>query len=396
MSQKRLHISVFMMVKNEQKRILVSLESVKDYVDSIIIFDTGSTDNTIQIINEYCNKHKLLLRLKQGEFIDFSTSRNEGLNFAESFSEIDYILLLDTNDELRGGNLLRDICNFYYDKEDHNGFLLCQQWWSGELDKYYNIRLIKAHKNWRYKNSVHEYITDFNRLPFEHEKPVVKVKDNIFIYQDRTLDDDKSSKRFIRDKILLLKDYKDDPTNERTVFYLAQTYACLREHEESFFYYKLRSSMPGFEEERFQSLLRAGEELTKCNGNWYDIMTLYIRAFEHSKRAEPLCKIVEYYVTVKFWEFAFMFISLCCELKFPEDCILFIDKGCYDYKRWHLLGIIGHNIGRINEGKLGCIKALESRPNSDIDKQILDIYLNIENNLSKQSKNKINKQKLLK
>jgi glycosyltransferase involved in cell wall biosynthesis len=379
MSQNRLHIALFMMVKNEKKRILVSLESIKNFVDSIIIYDTGSTDNTIDIITDFCNKNNKILRLKTGEFVDFSTSRNEGLDFADSFKDIDYILLLDTNDELRGCDELRLICEKFRNEIDYNAFLVCQQWWSGEMDKYYNVRLIKAHKNWRYRNSVHEFITDCSRLPFEHEKPVYRIdNENIFIYQDRTKDDDKSSKRFHRDKILLLKDYDQDPSDPRTVFYLAQTYACLREHQESFFYYKLRSSMPGFEEERFQSLLRAGEELFKANGNWYDVLTLYIKAFEHSKRAEPLCKIVEYYVVVNFWEFAYMFVSLCCELKFPENSILFVDKGCYDYKRWHLLGVIGHNLGKIQEGKFGCLKALQSRPNSEIDKNLLKIYEDIE------------------
>lgn len=383
MSQKRLHIAVYLMVKNEKKRLHVTLESVKGFADSIILYDTGSTDNTIEIAKDFCDKNKIPLRLKCGEFVDFSTSRNVGLEFADTFKEIDYILLLDTNDELRGGSLLRSFCNEQYKYDDHNGFLLCQQWWSGELDKYYNLRLVKAHKGWRYKGVVHEYITDFNRMPCELEKPVIRASDNIVIFQDRTQDDDKSGKRFFRDKELLVKSYYQDPLNERTIFYLAQTCACLNHKEESLYYYKLRSDMDGFEEERFQSLLRAGEMIVSLGGNWYDAMTFFIKAFEHSKRAEPLCKIVEYYVTIRQWELAFMYVSLCCELVFPDDCILFIDKGCYDYKRWHLLGVIGHNLGKYKEGKYGCLKAIENRPNENINKEILKIYLDYENKTKK-------------
>ena len=36
--------------------------------------------------------------------------------------------------------------------------------------------------------------------------PVIKIPDNIVLYQDRTQDDDKSFKRFTRDKELLLKE----------------------------------------------------------------------------------------------------------------------------------------------------------------------------------------------
>ncbi len=43
-------IGLCMMVKNEQARIKVSLDSVKRFVKCFIIYDTGSTDNTIDII----------------------------------------------------------------------------------------------------------------------------------------------------------------------------------------------------------------------------------------------------------------------------------------------------------------------------------------------------------
>jgi hypothetical protein len=77
-------------------------------------------------------------------------------------------------------------------------------------------------------------------MPCELEKPVIRASDNIVIFQDRTQDDDKSGKRFFRDKELLVKSYYQDPLNERTIFYLAQTCACLNHKEESLYYYKLR------------------------------------------------------------------------------------------------------------------------------------------------------------
>lgn len=96
-----IHIAILMMVKNEKKRLRVTLESVKDFADSLVIFDTGSTDNTIDICKEFCEKNKIPLRLKQGDFVNFETSRNVSLDFADSFPDIDFILLMDTNDELK-------------------------------------------------------------------------------------------------------------------------------------------------------------------------------------------------------------------------------------------------------------------------------------------------------
>ena len=69
------HIAVLMMVKNETKRLHISLDSVVGFADSLVIFDTGSTDNTIQISKDFSEKYNIPLRLKEGAFIDFSTRR---------------------------------------------------------------------------------------------------------------------------------------------------------------------------------------------------------------------------------------------------------------------------------------------------------------------------------
>ena len=91
------HIAVLMMVKNETKRLRVSLDSVRGFADSLVVFDTGSTDDTIAILETFAAESGIPLRLKQGEFVDFSTSRNVSLDFADEFPEIEYLLLLDCN-----------------------------------------------------------------------------------------------------------------------------------------------------------------------------------------------------------------------------------------------------------------------------------------------------------
>ena len=50
-------VGVLMMIKNEESSIAVTINSVKNYIKHIIIFDTGSTDKTIQIV-----KHQPLIR----------------------------------------------------------------------------------------------------------------------------------------------------------------------------------------------------------------------------------------------------------------------------------------------------------------------------------------------
>ena len=117
------------------------------------------------------------------------------------------------------------------------------------------------------------------------------MPDDIVLYQDRTQDGNKYVKR---DKELLLTDYKKDPTDPRTLFYLAQTCSCLNESEEVF-YYKLRSELDGFQEEKFHAFLRTGEYYEKFGHNWHDSLGYYMKAIEHSNHTEPFIRIIQYY-----------------------------------------------------------------------------------------------------
>lgn len=384
MSKKDVHIALLMMVKNEKKRLSVSLQSVLGVVDSIVLYDTGSTDNTIEIAEKFCKSHNIPLRLKQGEFVNFSESRNVSLDFADTFEDIDYILLLDTNDELRNGDKLRKFVSEFHVKNEPNkstGFLLCQEWWSGQYDKYYNMRMVQARKGWRYKGSVHEYMTDTTR--YEEEAPqVYRVQDDIVLYQDRTQDDDKSGKRFSRDKIMLLKDYEKDPKEPRTLFYLAQTCSCLNQLDESLRYYLERTQVDGFIEEKFHAYLRSGDLSHQLNKPWEETMGYYLKSFKILQRVEPLMKIAEYYKFHNQWLLSYMFINLGCQLPFPHRSILFIDKNAYDYSRWHILGIVGWYSGHFEDGKMAAIIAINSGKKNPEDVKNLKFYEDREKKLN--------------
>lgn len=370
----KVHIAVLMMVKNETKRIGVTLESIKNFADSLVVYDTGSTDDTITIIQEFAKTNRIPLRLKQGEFVNFCESRNVSLEFADAFPDIEYILLMDCNDELRFGDNLRKLA-VQYKTSPSTAFLVCQEWWSGQYNKYYNVRFIKAREGWRYKGRVHEWFKN-TKFPIDAEAPPVPKVDasNCTLYQDRTKDDDKTGRRFGRDKELLLHDFQDNHKDPRTVFYLAQTCSCLYQTGEAFYYYKLRSAMGDFQEEVFSSLLRCGELSQTLFHPWHESMGWYIKAYECIPRVEPLINIAEYYRQQKNWMLAFTFIDLACKLTYPDHLILFIDAYAYTYKRWHLLGIIGYYAGQFIEGRIGCEKAIETGLQLEVDQKNLTFY----------------------
>lgn len=391
-------IGLLMMVKNEEKRIHVSLQSVLGVAKALIIYDTGSTDNTINIIVDFAKANKINLYLIEGVFEDFSTSRNISLDYADTV-DVKYLLLLDCNDELKGAQHLQKLSTDF-SKKTQSAFLLCQQWKSIDnhmerLDKFYNIRFIKNRFDWRYKGSVHEWLTRVNSINrdvlISKPEDVCRLdNDDIILFQDRTKDDDKSLRRFTRDRECLLKEFKEDPRNPRTVFYLAQTCQCLNLHEESLYYNKLRTKLEGFTEEIYHACYRYALSAQALNHSWDDVMPWYMKALQHCQRAEPLVKIAEYYRGladfqknnkdsnhVNAWKLAYMFVNQACELEYPHHLVLFVDRAVYDYGRFHLLGIIGFYAGQFERGKYGCIKALE-KTNHELDRKNLEIYLNIE------------------
>ena len=52
----KLPVTAIIMTYNETRNLRACLESVKDYIDDIIIVDSHSTDDTEQIAREYTDK----------------------------------------------------------------------------------------------------------------------------------------------------------------------------------------------------------------------------------------------------------------------------------------------------------------------------------------------------
>ncbi|MFC2140236.1 tetratricopeptide repeat protein [Candidatus Auribacterota bacterium] len=84
------NISFCLIVKNEEKTIERCLESVCDIVDEIIVGDTGSTDNTINLAKSF-NKTKVI---KIDWKDDFSYARNQVLKEAKG----EWILVFDADE----------------------------------------------------------------------------------------------------------------------------------------------------------------------------------------------------------------------------------------------------------------------------------------------------------
>ena len=90
-------ICLNMIVKNESSIITRLFDSVLPLINSYCICDTGSTDNTIEIINSYFKNKEIEGKIVEMPFEDFSHNRNYALEQCLNMSNADYILLLDAD-----------------------------------------------------------------------------------------------------------------------------------------------------------------------------------------------------------------------------------------------------------------------------------------------------------
>src|SRR5687767_13271155 len=90
-----------MIVRNEAARIERCLKSVAPYISSAVIVDTGSTDGTQALIEQFFKSSLIPCELYDVPFQNFEQARNAALIAARA-SDVpwDYLLLVDADMEL--------------------------------------------------------------------------------------------------------------------------------------------------------------------------------------------------------------------------------------------------------------------------------------------------------
>ena len=357
---------IVLMVKNEEESIVATLKPyVEAGVQSYLIFDTGSTDQTIELAKNYLKENNITSwYIEQEPFVDFATSRNRGLELAqEKFPNAAFMLMPDAEWYLNNTEGLLDYCKKHVD-DKVNCYLV--RITNPAID-FHTPRLIRCNKNVKFVGAVHEVPNVSTRA---------KVPENIFFYLNPTARGaQKSQARYSRDLELLLKDYRQDKTNSRACFYLAQTYHCLGDLPNAYKYYKKRTKLNGWDEENYMAYYRLAqvtEELSKINNKqenikfnkkWQEALKYFLKA--HTKlprRAEPLVKIAEHYLYQNNFPLAYLFAKRAIEIPYPANDVLFIDKDLYVYKRYELLSRCAWYIGEFEVGEEAAIKAIKAKP----------------------------------
>lgn len=215
--EKKPTISCCMIVKNEESFLEQCLESIKDYVDEIIIVDTGSMDRTVEIASRYT--HKVYFHPWENSF---SKARNQALSYATS----NWVFQIDADEELveGSGTKLREAVNS-----------------AGSADAIL-VNIISTYSN-ENKTARHNFERLFRNNGIIHYEGIVhnRVVGQVSIkgskielmHHGYSVDEEKAHEKFKRTTELLKKQIEEKPDDPMPHHYLGTSYLSRGMHEEA-------------------------------------------------------------------------------------------------------------------------------------------------------------------
>lgn len=373
---------VVLMVKNEATVMRDTLETYlhiinerSDAQGAFFIFDTGSTDDTIAITQNYFQEKNVQNAVIQQEpFVDFEVSRNRALDCAqEAFPGATFMLMPDAEWYMHNPEALLEFCKTHKNDLFHSAYLV--RIMSTHLD-FYTARLLRCRSGVRFVGKVHEAVY--------HSNKKVTPDTCYFEWRPREAGIEKSRQRWSRDVTFLLQDHEKNPHDARTVFYLAQTYDCLNDLDNACIWYEHRTKMTGWDEENFLAHYRLAQVYEAMN-EWDKALNYYLSAYSmRPTRAEPLIRLAEHYWKSGEHDLAFLFSQRACQIPYPTQDLLCVEKHAYNFTRHDLLGINAWYITATNEhklGKEGVLEALKAWPDAPHLQRNLKLYEDYNNQI---------------
>jgi tetratricopeptide (TPR) repeat protein len=322
-----------MIVKNESKIITRLLESVVKYIDCYCICDTGSTDNTVQVIQDFFNRQSPPIpgRIIQEPFKDFGYNRTFALKACEQI-DTKYVLLLDADMIFQvNPSISREEL---YNRLTDDTYYIFQ---GSDTFYYKNVRIVKNRIGMSYWGVTHEYVNTPNGTKYGKFD-----KDDVFI--NDIGDGGCKTDKFVRDINLLKKGLEDEPNNDRYTFYLANSYRDAGQFENAIATYKKRIEIGGWFDEVWHSHYSIGK-CYKHMGDMANAIYWWMEAYNfYPNRIENLYEIIHHYRCNGKNQLAYGFYLIADEerKKNTHSDYLFLQKDVYDYKLDYELSIIGY------------------------------------------------------
>jgi len=295
-----------MIVKDEGAILERCLRSVKPLISYWVICDTGSTDNTKEIIR--CLLQDVPGELHDEAWVNFAHNRTQSLRRARG--KADYHLLIDADMVVNfSGPVPPLIADAYVLR------------FTGWCD-YSVIRLVSDRHEWNYRGVTHELLHS-QTAGMAQKLPQLTV----------THHEDGASRviKYERDIELLERGVVEEPDNSRYAYYLAQSYRDTQRFVKAMEWYQKRSLMGGWDEEAWHAAYQVGKMQALLHCDWRMVLNTYLQAYNfRPTRLEPIYHIANFYREQEQFALGYHFARLVQEVPYPDD-VLFVERDIYEF-----------------------------------------------------------------
>jgi glycosyltransferase involved in cell wall biosynthesis len=354
-----------MIVKNESKIIRRLIESVASLIDCYCICDTGSTDNTVEIVESFFKEKGIPGKIPTEPFRDFGYNRSYALKQCETM-DADYILLLDADMvfELGAGVSPEDFKRGL----THDVYHMFQ---GTDAFYYKNSRIAKNRRGISYWGVTHEYV----KSPDGSSYGLIE-KSRAFI--NDIGDGGSKADKFERDIRLLKRGLEENPGNDRYTFYLANSYRDHGDKDMAIETYKKRIELGGWFEEVWHSYYNIGK-CYKSKGDMVNAIYWWMEGYQFfPKRVENLYEIITHYRQCGKNQLAYLFYNIALKqlLWNPKPDYLFLQNDVYEYKLDYEFSIVGYycNVDNYDMARI-CMKVLGCKlTESSVARNVMSNY----------------------
>ena len=316
-------IGLVMIVKDEAPVIERCLASVRPLIDHIVVADTGSSDNTRQLIRDFIAREGLTGEVFDRPWRNFAHNRSEALAALRTHDSVDYGFTIDADETLVLEDNF-DIAAFragldldFYDVE---------VWNHGA--RYMRSALFSNHSPFGYRAVLHEFL----EAPPGANRGRARGF-HILVSHDGARS--QNPNKFADDAAVLERELltETDPALiSRYTFYLAQSLRDSGQFERAHSGFLKRAEQGGWVEEVYVSVLRAAQLSETLNRPFDEQLATYLRAYEIlPKRAEALNGAAAICRKAGRYRLGYLLAREGIAVPRP-DSGLFLDQTVYDYR----------------------------------------------------------------
>jgi tetratricopeptide (TPR) repeat protein len=353
-------ICLNMIVKDECEIIIETLDNLCKFFNFSywVICDTGSQDNTKEIIREYFLEKGISGELIEDVWVDFAYNRTRALNAA--FNKTDYLLMADADDRIYNNLKLPNLILDQYSVRFGTEFT------------YYRPILLSNRRKWKYIGILHECLQYIGDIPSQ-----TKIDGDYYFgigtFGSRSKDPDK----YLKDANLLEQAFEieeDKTLRGRYAFYCAQSYLDADETNKAVDWYLKILILDNWVQEKYYACLKLGF-LYKKLGDGDKMIEFWTTAYKYdTERVDCVTYLMEYFYN-KGNHFMVNALHTKCKnynMKNPETK-LFLLTHTYDTFEY-LNSISAFYVGDFVSGYESCKKLFERKAYLEITIQNLRFY----------------------